>query len=366
MIDLTINKNFNVKHLDLIKSKNYKTIYKKNCEVCEKNKFTLLQSAGRIGKPLQYGALKVFICNSCSFKFLNPRYLDSFYKNYYKLNYRKIAFGTFKPSENYINFQKKRGKNIYNYFKNYFAKSGSMLDHGCASGSTMLPWRKNKWECTGIDPHVPSVQYGRKKFKLDIRVAFGEKLPFKNKKFDVVLSLGSLEHSYDLQKTINEIRRTLKDGAHLIIRWRSNKLIGSPLEYFNHNHYRFFNKHSFNFFLMKNNFKVIKHINKPIEGYKSYLYILAQKNYNKRIKKVNNYVYKKEIKYLKKYINKYYFLSKKILKLEKDNFNSNKKKIFIKRNNIHLLNIGKKNAIERFFSETSAFINFIKKYNYIP
>ena len=54
-----------------------------------------------------------------------------------------------------------------------------------------------------------------------------EKSCLSKKLFDVVLSLGSLEHSYDIRKSMKELVRTLKINGYLIIRWRSNNLIGS-------------------------------------------------------------------------------------------------------------------------------------------
>ena len=80
-----------------------------------------------------------------------------------------------------------------------------MLDHGCASGSTMIPWLKKGWDAHGIDPHKPSVNLGKKN-NLKIQLASGEKLPFNKHSFDVVLSLGSLEHSYDIRATLKEIK----------------------------------------------------------------------------------------------------------------------------------------------------------------
>ena len=90
------------------------------------------------------------------------------------------------------------------------------------------------------------------------------------------MSLGSLEHSYDLNKSMDEIVRTIKNDGYLIIRWRSNELIGSPLEYYNHNHYRFFSKETWNVLLKKYGFNQIQHFNEDVEGYKSYSYILAK------------------------------------------------------------------------------------------
>ena len=40
--------------------------------------------------------------------------------------------------------------------------SGTMLDHGCASGGTMLGWLEKGWNCKGLDPHKPSVEAGIK------------------------------------------------------------------------------------------------------------------------------------------------------------------------------------------------------------
>ena len=54
------------------------------------------------------------------------------------------------------------------------SKKGTILDHGCASGLTMLPWIKKKWNAIGIDPHRPSVRLGKRKYKLNIKNALGK------------------------------------------------------------------------------------------------------------------------------------------------------------------------------------------------
>ena len=241
-----------------------------------------------------------------------------------------------------------------------------MLDHGCASGLTMIPWIKKKWDAIGIDPHKPSVKLGKRKYKLNIKNAFGEKLPFKNNKFDVILSLGSLEHSYDLKKSMNEIKRTLNINGYLVIRWRSDNLIGSPLEYYNHNHYRFFTKNTWNLILKHYGFSSISHINKDIEGYKSYLYIVAKNTGIKSKKFKKNKYYLSEIKKHNSYLKKYYQRCLKIEELIKEKKMSNKNQMnFLKNNKINLLNIGKRKAKNRFFSEAVSFLSFMRKNKYI-
>ena len=354
---------FNIKKHNINKDK----ILLIKCEVCSSKKHKILQEIGRVRKPGEYGSLKTVICQKCSFKFLNPRYVDEFYTKYYKKNYRKIAFGQYLPSKYYVDTQKKRGLGVLNYFKKKIVK-GCMLDHGCASGATMTPWLKFGWKCYGIDPHIPSVNFGKKKFGLNIKVAFGEKLPFSNSKFDAIVSLGSLEHAYDLSKTMNEIRRVLKNNGHLIIRWRSDKIIGSPLEYYNHNHNRFFTRDTFKALLYKYGFKVIEFVNKPLEGYVSYQYILVKKlTNNKKIKfseinkllKLNN-KHKVELSKYKKILKRY---TRIVMLLKNYNFfdhlNIKFKLNFIKKNKIQLLGIKKKDAINRFLYEAKKFYEIL-------
>lgn len=367
MINLAKDINIKSDYLKIIKIEKKFSQNLKKCEICGKKKFEKFQSIGRIGKPLEYGKLNIVICKFCSHKFTNPRFQDSFYKKYYKKNYRKIAFGDLEPSKEYQKFQKLRGDLVFNFFKKKInLESGHMLDHGCASGLTMLPWKRNNWKTYGIDPHEPSVELGNKKFLLNIKKAFGENLPFSKNKFDLILSLGSLEHSYDLSKSLKEITRTLKKDGLLIIRWRSSKLIGSPLEYYNHNHYRFFTKKTWNLLLKSYGFSSIKHIDKDVEGYKSYLYIIA-KNAKKKIVKIkSNNDFNTEIKKSQSYVASYY---KKCIEFEKlylKNKTSKKNKIkFLKKHKINLLNIGKLKAMNRFFSELISFLKFLRKYEYI-
>jgi ubiquinone/menaquinone biosynthesis C-methylase UbiE len=224
----------------------------------------------------------------------NPRYQKAFYQEYYNYLYRKIAFGDIKPSQIYLAQQKKRGQSVLEWAKKNRVKTGYMLDHGCASGATMIAWQKLGWKTYGIDPHRPSIELA-KKIGLDAEIATGEKLPFSNNKFDLVLSLGSLEHAYDLKKTFLELSRVIKENGFLLIRWRSDKIFGSPLEYYNHNHYRFFTPKTLKILLYKYGFEIKTKSNKKIEGWDSYSYILCKNKKNIKKKSYMEKIIRKEL-----------------------------------------------------------------------
>ena len=90
------------------------------------------------------------------------------------------------------------------------------------------------------------------------------------------------EHAYDLNKTFKEFNRTLKNKGKLILRWRSDTLLGSPLEYYNQITYRYFSQYSLKNLFKKYKFKFLFNESKnKIEGYDTYEYIICEKTSGK-------------------------------------------------------------------------------------
>lgn len=253
------------------------------CEVCSSENFILLQSNSRNGSALNYGINQTLICSKCSYKMQNPRYPNEFYKEYYSEVYREICFGFLAPDQEYIADQIQRGGRVLDYCKKFFKEPGVVLDHGSASGGALIPFKEKGWEVCGVDPHEESVNSGQNELKLDIRKGVGEKLPFASNTVDLIISLGSLEHSYDIGLTLKESKRVLKDNSGILfIRWRSDKLWGSPMEYYNHNHYRFFTDSTLKLLLLRYGFEVIDKTKIEIEHKPGEVYTIA-----KASKKIN-------------------------------------------------------------------------------
>jgi len=121
-------------------------------------------------------------------------------------------------------------ENEYNYsWDNYFGFSlrpllegKTALDLGCFTGGRTVAWfeRYKLNYISGIDVSEIYIKAARqfasiKNAKADFRVGFGESLPFKNGKFDSILSFDVFEHVNDLHKTLNECHRVLKLGGRL-------------------------------------------------------------------------------------------------------------------------------------------------------
>lgn len=261
------------------------------CDLCGSESSETVTSIGKIGSVGEYGALRIDVCLSCGQRYLKNRRPDQYYVDYYRTIYREVAFGDLIPSDRYVSEQLVRGKNVRTWFEAALEESGvqssiegsrkpSMLDHGCASGATMIDWIDNDYDCRGVDPNEPSVVASNSHAwpvagKVD--VGFGEDLPYDDGQFDVVMSLGSLEHVYSFDRTIKEIDRVLNPRGFVVIRYRSPFIYGSPLEYFNHNHFRYFDLGVHMWWCNKYGYTTIAFSSRPIEGWDNYNYIIVQK-----------------------------------------------------------------------------------------
>ena len=107
-----------------------------------------------------------------------------------------------------------------------FAKKNIILDLGCGTGDIIFQIN-NKSKLNSnylaylVDPNTEIMKYGIKKFKkknISWLASYGEKLPFKNNKFDLVTMSFSLRNVENIKITLNEINRVLKkDGQFLCL-----------------------------------------------------------------------------------------------------------------------------------------------------
>ena len=66
---------------------------------------------------------------------------------------------------------------------------------------------KKGWDTFGIEPHIESVKVA--KVMALMKQGYGEKTGYKNNFFNLIISLGSFEHAYDINATFSEFNRIL-------------------------------------------------------------------------------------------------------------------------------------------------------------
>ncbi len=163
----------------------------------------------------------VYSCGQCSHKFTNPRPLfDEVGKYYQSQNYishsgnEKNRFGiTYRLYDLVRNISI---KNKLNTIKQY-NKNGKLIDLGCGLGYFLKGVKDDQtFEAEGIDISEDARNYVKDKFKIAVK---GEEalLGYENNSIDVITQWHVMEHVYDLDKRMKDLKNILSKNGTLFI-----------------------------------------------------------------------------------------------------------------------------------------------------
>lgn len=134
-----------------------------------------------------------------------------YYQDSFNIPTDDIYYGPFCPTEKELNILG------VDYIKNK-----RVLELGCGGGQTSVFLSKNGAICKGIDISSKQIQHAIKiskenGVKVDYHIGSGEDLGlFKNKEFDIVLSIFAIQYINNLDKCFKEVNRVLKNSGKFI------------------------------------------------------------------------------------------------------------------------------------------------------
>jgi SAM-dependent methyltransferase len=268
--------------------KDYKQVML-DCEICGRRDFEPVLNKGKIGRAGEYGPINITQCRHCGHVMMNPRFEKQFYVDYYREHYKdNVAFHSGSaPPPDLVERQILRGDKCRLHLAESHGIDGTdMLDLGCGSGATMIPFRNAGWTVSGIDPDMEAVTYGTDTLKVPVVYGFAEELPYGDASMDLVISLGALEHVHDFAASMSELNRVIRPGGHLFIRMRHNRPWGVMWEYYNRNHYRFFCDETHTLAVMRWGFDVVELTDKQIEGRSGDRYLICRRVADPSIERV--------------------------------------------------------------------------------
>lgn len=186
-----------------------------HCPVCNHDKFNSFLSC--VDYTVSRETFNIVQCNSCGFKFTNPRPQTNDLGRYYK-------------SEEYISHSNtKKGfiNSAYQSVRKYtllkklqliskFYKTGNILDIGCGTGEFLNVCKNAKWNCIGIEPDDDAREMGKNNYSLDVRPEL-EINNLASESFDIITMWHVLEHVPDLNQRILDLKRLLKPKGIIII-----------------------------------------------------------------------------------------------------------------------------------------------------
>lgn len=238
-----------------------------NCPICNQDNYKLYLVSKDFRLKMSNEYFNIVKCKACNFMFLNPRPEKSIITDFYPGDFNsqdesilyKIIEPCFRIAQSYaIKLIKK------------YKPHGKTLDIGCGNGDFLLAMYKNGYDVYGVELNQES-----KKFcsaYIAGRISYGElkECHFKPNTFDIITMFQSLEHIYNLNELLEEIKHILKDDGILYICVQNADFFETHL--FRSYHYNlevprhlyFFTKRSLTNLLLMHEFKILSFIRNSI------------------------------------------------------------------------------------------------------
>ena len=97
-------------------------------------------------------------------------------------------------------------------------KNKKILELGCPASGGIIQFLKENNEVYGADISESSVKILKKKGINSFLINLNEgKIPFEDKYFDIIIFIGTIEHLYNPQHCMEEIKRVLKFNGTLLV-----------------------------------------------------------------------------------------------------------------------------------------------------
>ena len=198
------------------------------CPICNKGKNSILTniSTTDFDQSSLYKKITVLACDICGhvFNYLNEDEKDNLLK-YYQVEYApnnlaNTSSNSDRPGSNNA-YSIARYKQLYSILKRYLPSTNvKILDIGCATGG-FLHFLESKGfvNLCGIDIIDDYVSIASKvqSDKIEFKKGFADDIPYDNNQFDVIVVDQVFEHSIDLHKTFEEIKRIMKPSGILCV-----------------------------------------------------------------------------------------------------------------------------------------------------
>ena len=233
------------------------------------------------------------LCEKCGLVRSNPRISSDYMIDFYESdNYRN--FTTSNKTKVYSNYFR-TSKHIYKILSRYIKPKSKILEIGCGGGWNLIPFLRSGHTIYGTEYSKELKKIS--KYKGIIK--YDKNYKFSRKKFDLIIVSHVLEHLYDINNFLNNLKKILKDDGYLYIEVPSieKKYSLDQIQFF-HNYY--FTKNTLISYCLKSRFKVFKW--SYVLGIHQFIILKKYVGYGSHYNKI------KEVKKIKELHRKYFLL----------------------------------------------------------
>jgi ubiquinone/menaquinone biosynthesis C-methylase UbiE len=181
-----------------------------NCILCGSNNSKMLLRAKDYRFKVLDCEFNLVQCQNCGLIFIDPRPTKREMIHFYPRDY-------YADNAIFLNLANKLIQVIKAKKVMSFKKRGRILDVGFGNGELLLYFKERGWEVYGVDTSEHAYRLAREKLGQNIFNCELKEVSFPDLFFDVVMLNHALEHMYNPNEELKEIRRILKDDGVLVL-----------------------------------------------------------------------------------------------------------------------------------------------------
>ena len=166
------------------------------------------------------GPLRGLACDSCGLEFSSVEGIPNFLlrgTHFADVNEISARYDTIYKEHTGAWEDQGRTEAFLDYFSRLAGtlSNGRVLEVGCGEGFLLAALTAT--ETAAVDLSIAAVKKARERVNSAYALALAERLPFPSGSFDLVISVGVMEHFLDDNAATTEIRRVLKPGGHYLV-----------------------------------------------------------------------------------------------------------------------------------------------------
>lgn len=185
------------------------------CPICKQSSFSNYLTVKDY--TVSQETFEIVNCNTCGFKFTNPRpeidKIGAYYKAESYISHTNTSKGLI--AKIYHSVRKYTLKGKLELVNKLYSRKGKLLDVGCGTGMFLNVCKENGWKVFGIEPdddaRAIAEQINQSTIKTDVLNSF------QDEQFNIISLWHVLEHVHQLNETIDWLYERLAVDGSLII-----------------------------------------------------------------------------------------------------------------------------------------------------
>jgi len=183
------------------------------CEICEGKKFKLVTNRIREGEG------RIVKCESCGLVIQDLGWDEKKLRDYYEKEYQttnSLVLGESQGPEKHFADRMKTIGSVFEKVKPFLRHESRVLEVGCGAGELLSLIKPLVKHCVGVELNTPFVDFMKAHLKIDAYAEDVNNLKL-DEKFDLVISISTLDHLPNPLKTLVSMKKLLASSGRIYV-----------------------------------------------------------------------------------------------------------------------------------------------------